>query len=367
MTEARRPRRASAGGALETGKRLRVARLSTGMTQRQLAEACGISRQAVAGTEAGTWFPSLGVALRLARALGTSVDQLFAAEQEPLRARATALGESRPPDRARMALVWDRWVALPLAGDRAMVAGFRGASGRLGRNHDAEIWGTGRTLVVAGCDPALPLLAEPVAAAHAGWTVEWWSCSSGEALRLLDQGLVHAAAVHRPSGHEEDSGRPTLSARIGFSGWREGVLLPREGAAGGARSLGEVVDRRLRWVNRELGSEARSLLDRELGVLGVAGAILPGYSSQAGGHFQVAGAVASGIAQAAIATEPAALAYGLRFLPLTEEESVLHVRRDRLDTPELRLLLGVMAGPSLSRELSALPGYDTSILGRVLS
>ena len=364
MTESQSRRRFPANGAVEAGRRLRLARLTAGMTQSQLADVCHVSRQAVAGAESGSWSPSLGVALQLARALGTSVDQLFAEEKEPRLAPATPLGPELPLARARLSLVWDRWVALPLMGDGALTAGFIAASGRMVGLEKAEIWGSGRNLVVAGCDPALPLLAGPVAAARDGWTVEWWACSSGEALRLLDAGLVHAAAVHRPADTASAPGGQKSSARIGFASWREGVVLPTPGATGNPQSLEEVVGSEFRWVNRELGSEARSLLDRELSRLGVVGSGLPGYASQTGGHLQVASAVASGLAEAGVASEPAALAYGLDFLPLSEEECVLHVDRGRLDTPELRLLLAALAGPSLRRELAALPGYETSILGQ---
>ncbi|MGC1184446.1 MAG: substrate-binding domain-containing protein, partial [Candidatus Dormiibacterota bacterium] len=313
--------------------------------------------------EAATWSPSLRVALRLARVLGTTVDQLFAAEHEPRSVLALPLGPYSLPGRARMALVWEKWVALPLSGDRTMRAGFSAASGRLVGPGDAQVWGSGRTIVVAGCDPALPLLAEPIAAAREGWTMEWWSCSSREALRLLDAGLVHAAAVHRAIAAKDRRPAPRNRARIGFAGWREGVLLADPGASPG-HSLEEVLGRRLRWVNREIGSEARSLLDRELDRLGVESSSLVGYASQARGHLQVASAVASGVAQAGIATEPAALAFGLRFLALADEECVLEVERDRLDTPELHLLLAALGGPSLSRELATIPGYQVAVLGQ---
>jgi putative molybdopterin biosynthesis protein len=363
LTEVRPIRRVPQPGALEAGRRLRLARLAGGLTQSNLAELCGVSRQAVAGAEAGTWSPSLGVALLLARALGTSVDQLFAADLEPRSVTAVSLGPEARPGRARMALVWERWVALPLTGDRTMVAGFGPASGRLLERGEAHVWGSGRTIVVAGCDPALPLLGEHIAAAREGWTMEWWACSSQEALRLLDAGLVHAAAVHHARAAGTPPGLVRNQARIGFAGWREGALRADSGAAH-ARSLEEVLERRLRWVNRELGSEARRLLDQELLRLGVENSSLAGYASHASGHLQVASAIASGAAQVGIATEPAALAYGLGFLPLAEEECVLHVERERLETPELRLLLAALGGTSLGRELASLPGYETAILGQ---
>jgi molybdate-binding protein/transcriptional regulator with XRE-family HTH domain len=326
-----------------------------------------VSRQALAGAEAGVWSPSLAVALRLAEALETTVDQLFAAEDRGRELEVTPLAPTRPGGRVRISRVWDRWVSLPLAGDRAMVPGFAPANGLLsGGGPKARLWGTGRSLLVAGCDPALALLAGPVAAAGDGWAFDWWPCGSGEALRLLREGLVHAAAVHYPVGERGQQARDPDLASLGFARWREGLVFrPLPGPV--VCSVEDAVRRRLRWVNREPGAQARRLLDQQLAALGLTGAELPGYGIEASGHLTLASAVAGGAADVGVATEPSALAYGLGFLPLTEEECVLRISRRRLDTPELRLILGVLAGAQLGRELEALPGYDAAVAGDDLS
>jgi molybdate-binding protein/transcriptional regulator with XRE-family HTH domain len=354
-------------GAAEAGRRLRLARLAAGLSQGQLAQACGVSRQALAGAETGAWSPSLAVALRLAEALGTTVDQLFAAEDRGRELDVTPLAPTGPGGRVRIARVWDRWVSLPLARDRAMMPGFAPANGLLaGGGTRARLWGTGRSVLVAGCDPALNLLAGPVAAAGDGWAFDWWPCGSDEALRLLRVGLVHAAAVHYPAGERGQQGQDAELASLGFARWREGLVF-RPLPSPVVRSVEDAVRRRLRWVNRERGAQARRLLDQQLAVLGLAGAELPGYDVEASGHLTLASAVAVGAADVGVATEPAALAYGLGFLPLTEEECVLRIARRRLDTPELRLLLAVLAGAQLRRELEALPGYDAGVGGEDLS
>ncbi|MGH7666593.1 MAG: substrate-binding domain-containing protein [Candidatus Dormibacteria bacterium] len=361
-----RGRREPGPDALAAGRRLRLARLAAGLSQSQLAAACEVSRQALAGAETGVWSPSLAVALRLARALGTTVDQLFATDPSGRAVVASALVAGRTQGRARIVWVWDRWVAMPLQGDRAMLAGFIPAGGVLGGpGEPSHLWGTGHSLLVAGCDPALPLLAGPVAAAGEGWSLDWWSCGSEEARRLLDDGMVHAAAVHYPTPERGVRTRPPKLASVGFACWREGVAV-RSDQQPPPRSVEEVLALGLRWVNREPGAQARHLLDQQLARLGVGGEAVPGYRSEAAGHFQVAGAVASGTADVGITTEPAALAYGLEFVPLSEEECVLLVERDRLETPELQLLLTVLAGPQLRRELDALPGYGADIAGAEL-
>lgn len=47
------------------------------MTQAQLASAVGVSRQTVISIEQGDYAPSVYLALRIARALGTTVEDIF--------------------------------------------------------------------------------------------------------------------------------------------------------------------------------------------------------------------------------------------------------------------------------------------------
>lgn len=52
-------------------------RTSAHMTQSQLAERSGVSRQTISDIETGKHDPTISVALLLARALGVKVDNLF--------------------------------------------------------------------------------------------------------------------------------------------------------------------------------------------------------------------------------------------------------------------------------------------------
>ena len=47
------------------------------MTQAQLADAVGVTRQTVIAIEAGRYSPSLEVAFKIARALGTDLSAVF--------------------------------------------------------------------------------------------------------------------------------------------------------------------------------------------------------------------------------------------------------------------------------------------------
>jgi molybdate-binding protein len=230
----------------------------------------------------------------------------------------------------------------------------------------------GPALVVAGCDPALPLLEAPLGLLDPPVGFAWWPCGSAEALSLASRGLVHVAGVH-PSGIEEEGGpegsepaRAPVSLAgaevVGFSSWREGLVL-RADLAGSVSGLADIARLRLRLVNREAGSEARRLLDRERCRLSLAPGDLSGYETCAQGHLQVASAVAAGLADAGVASEPAALAYGLAFVPLADERFDLVIPRSQRGTREVQGLLRVLASPWLLSQLASLPGYDQTQCG----
>ena len=53
-----------------------------GMTQQDLADQVGVTRQTILSIERGQYNPSVGLALRLARTLGVAVEVLFTIEEE---------------------------------------------------------------------------------------------------------------------------------------------------------------------------------------------------------------------------------------------------------------------------------------------
>ena len=62
--------------------RVRNRRAGAGLTQAQLGAVVGVSRQSIVSTEKGDYAPSVYLALRLAQALGTSVEDLFPLTEE---------------------------------------------------------------------------------------------------------------------------------------------------------------------------------------------------------------------------------------------------------------------------------------------
>jgi putative molybdopterin biosynthesis protein len=378
----------------QSDDRLRLTRLARGLSQGDLARAARVTRQAISGIESGRWSPSLDVALAVALALESSVEQLFGApaESAPVRSRLAVengSGNTQPlrcmgGERLLLAEVAGNTVAFPLSSDRAVVPGFAPALATAMPSNDAESGEfEGRRLrlrskmlearrmtaplpmlAVAGCDPALALLQGPLQRHDPPVGLLWWSCGNAGALELLEAGTVHAAALHRATGSRARQ-RAGIEV-VGFASWREGLAVSGR-HRGQIGDLQDVARADLRIANREVGSEARRLLDDELSRLEIDPVDLAGYETECTAHLFVASAIASGLVDVGVTTEPAALAYSLDFIPWQQELSELSIPRSLLGSLEVRALLDVLAGRELPAQLAALDGYDAEPCGRILA
>ena len=280
--------------------------------------------------------PSVTIALRLARALGTTVEELFGAE---------APAEPRP-GRVAVARVAGREVAHRLDGDQLAI-------------EPSEA--PGATAFVAGCDLAVGLLARHAALRTPQVRVLWLPMTNGEATTALLNGTVHAAVVHQSRSAEAFRKHAAL-ARYELVSTEEGWLLAR-GNPLGIRGARDVVRRRARIVNRPAGAAARQLLDHELRRAHADRRRVDGYDREVLGQLDAGRAVAQGFADAAIGTASVARVYGLDFVPLREERCTLAVAPGTEGSPEVRALLEALTSSAYRRELEAYASYDVARAG----
>ena len=67
---------------IKFGNKLKLARTAVDLTQEQLADLVGVSRQTIGLIEAGKYNPSLKLCLLLSRVTRTPLDELFWEEEE---------------------------------------------------------------------------------------------------------------------------------------------------------------------------------------------------------------------------------------------------------------------------------------------
>ncbi len=372
------------GIAADKSGAVKGARAAAGLSQSELARRAGISRQALGAIESGAYQPGVTVALKLARELGRTVEELFAGEDEAAAPVSAAwIGDETHPEPspgARVALgrVGGRVIATPRPAPALSLAAAAGlVAGASGRRVSVEAFRTSgeidSTLLVAGCDPGVSILADWLVRYRAAVSVVAIPCSSRAALEALAEGRVHVAGVHirdpRTGEYNVAPARKRLGRRravfVNFARWEIGLGVRPERAAA-VRGVGDLARPGIRIVNRELGSGARLALDEMLEKAGLEARSLAGYGRELGGHLEVAAAVRAGEADAGVTIRVAAEAYGLGFIPLREERYDLVVPASELEWPPVKAMLDALNSARFGRELSGLCAYDTSATGTVI-
>ena len=365
---------------------IRRLRTNQGMSQLVLARRTGISRQALGAIEAGIYQPSVSVALSLARALGETVESLFGKSSEPksseinaVWARGAILSEDRQSRLAALGRVGGKLVAIPQQASCLALWPAAGTVERVIRNRVAVATFHSRdeidsTLLIAGCDPAVPILIEWMARTGSRVGVVALPCSSGKALAALGTGSVHAAGVHLRDPKSGDYNFAPVRRAIGgrrarlvnFARWEVG-LVTGHGNPLGIRDLRDLARPKIRIVNRDRGSGARQVLDEALVEAAIKPEVVAGYANEVGGHLEVAAAVHAGYADAGVAIRVAAEAYGLGFIPLREERYDLAIPETELERPPVMRMLEALNSRRFACEVAQLCAYDTTRMGEELT
>ncbi len=359
---------------------IRETRIARGLTQSELARRAGISRQALSAVESGAYQPSVAVALSLARELGATVESLFAQPDGGDCRRIEARWDSAAPSPSRgvvLGRVGGRVVAVPQPAARLSLAPRAGTLERAGKMR-AQV-ATMRspdeidsTLLIAGCDPAVTILADWMARRRSPVCAVGLRCSSSRALATLLEGRAHAAGVHlrdRRSGEYNLAPvRRALGRRpallVSFARWELG-LATAPGNRRAIRGFADLGRPELRIANRERGSGARGALDDAITELGLRADRISGYQYEVSGHLEVAAAIAANQADAGVTIRVAAQAYGLGFVPLRDERYDLVMLASEADSPVVKAMLEALNSRRFARELNQFCAYDTDQMGRV--
>jgi putative molybdopterin biosynthesis protein len=130
------------------------------------------------------------------------------------------------------------------------------------------------------------------------------------------------------------------------------------------RSLADLTQPDVYLVNRQVGSGTRVWLDAQLKQLNILPERLPGYQREELTHLGVASAVAQGEATVGLGIYAAAAAYGLGFIPLTQERYDLIFLETAWRSPAAQALVKLIRSPRFKEAAAALGGYDTTQTGQ---
>ena len=148
---------------------------------------------------------------------------------------------------------------------------------------------------------------------------------------------------------------------------REQGLMVLRGNPKGLRSLADLAQPDVTFVNRQRGAGTRVLLDYQLRLLGVSPASIQGYSQEEYTHLAVAAAVASRRADCGLGIAAAAQALDLDFIPLYNERYELVIPDEHYHSDLLSPLFQVLADLSFRQAVAALPGYGVTRMGELVA
>jgi putative molybdopterin biosynthesis protein len=152
----------------------------------------------------------------------------------------------------------------------------------------------------------------------------------------------------------------------GFVGREQGLMV-KQGNPKGVKGLGDLRRHEVRFVNRQRGAGTRVLLDYELTKMGIAAESIQGYNQEEYTHLGVAAAVASGRADCGLGIPAAAQALNLDFVPLFQETYQLVIPTIFAEGGLLAPLFGVMSDPEFQKTVMAMPGYNVSEMGKLIT
>jgi putative molybdopterin biosynthesis protein len=235
----------------------------------------------------------------------------------------------------------------------------------------------GRLLLTlcASHDLALPLLRDH-AMRHGALHVDLRVQGSLDAVRSLNAGRCLAAGFHVPATRGASPVfakalkpmlKPGVHKLIGCLRRTQGLMMRRE-HADTVIGVAELARSPLRFVNRQVGSGTRLLMDHLLQQHRVPPRDVAGYDSVVEeSHVAVASCIVSGVADVGLGVEAAALEFGLHFKPIVEEDYFIVCLKEHLEHPAMLRLRSLLASDAWKRLVDSLPGYQQAAApGQVL-
>ena len=198
--------------------------------------------------------------------------------------------------------------------------------------------------------------------------------NSTDAVAALARRECDLAGFHVPIGEFQPAAMawyarwldPAQHCLIHLAVRRQGLFVAR-GNPLNIRGLADLARPEVRFVNRQVGSGTRKLLELMLAAEGIPAQGINGFNSAEFTHSAVAAYIASGMADVGIGVKTAAERFHLDFIPLLRERYFFAMRIESQDDPLMRQFLDVLQLREYHARVDELPGYDAADTGKLLT
>ena len=284
--------------------------------------------------------------------------------------------------------IGDHHVAVPLKKGAGAITTLTRANGMLridasfeGERHGREVQidllvprsQVERTILCTGShDLSLDVLNDFLCRRDPAWPLASTHVGSLGGIMALRDGMCHLAGSHLldPADGSYNASYlrrylPDRDIRMLTLVHREqGFIVPR-GNPRGIKTIHDLFQDGLTFINRQAGSGTRVLLDYELSRNSLDADGIRGYDQDEYTHMAVAVAVLSGKADTGLGIQSAANALGLDFVPLVEERYDLLIPGEYWEEPMIRAVREVIDTPLFKETVERMGGYSTRDTGTV--
>ena len=224
--------------------------------------------------------------------------------------------------------------------------------------------------VIGGHDTLLDVLASH--AQKRNTRIMLTGMNSYDALHALFKDQVSAACCHMYDFEENEFNVPFVKrilpgeevVLILLAVRTQGFIVAK-GNPLNITSMANLAKPQVRFVNREKGSGTRIYLDGVLRQEGIDRRKIKGYQDEVASEIYLAARISQGLADVGLGRQQIiGQVSNVNFVPLYKEEYALAMKKETLETPVAKTLLGIMASGEIQEALSHTDGYDMSRTGR---
>ena len=198
--------------------------------------------------------------------------------------------------------------------------------------------------------------------------------NSTDAVAALSRGESDLAGFHVPLGEFEAQAMERYGKWLDSKAFRlihlavrvQGLFV-NPGNPLKIQSLKDLVRDDVHFVNRQIGSGTRMLLELLLNEQGMLPTQVNGFENSEFTHSAVAAYIASGMADVGFGVQTAAQRFKLDFIPLMRERYFFAVPTESLEQPQMQRVVDVLRSDSFRSVVNQLPGYDGTDTGKILS
>ncbi len=231
-----------------------------------------------------------------------------------------------------------------------------------------------RTIVIVGShDNSLDVLANQLKGSHSELTLSSSHVGSMGGLMAIKRGVCHLAGTHLLDTEDGSYNisyltkyLPDTAVKLVHLVERDQGLIISRGNPKGIKGINDLNRKDITFINRQIGSGTRILLDYKLKQLNIQASAINGYQNEEFTHMAVAVSVLSGTADAGLGIYAAAKALDLEFIPVVTEKYDLVIPIEYFETAPIQILLEIINSQKFKQQVQALGGYSIKNTGKVI-